>query len=1075
MNARNRHRLVKEIFLEACELQPEARDEYLARACRDDVSLRPQVERLLAAERIQPEFLEDSPVRSAEGVCELARELPERVGSFRVIGLLGSGGMGEVFEAEQDDPCRRVALKVLRLGYALPKLLERFEFEKDVLARLQHPGIAQIFEAGTAELRGVRQPYFAMELVAGKPLNEHAAEIDLHARLELFVLVCDAVQHAHQKGVVHRDLKPANILVTSDGQPKVLDFGIARAADAEVQLTTFGTDVSQIIGTLPYMSPEQASAPEDIDARSDVYGLGVILYELMTGQLPYDLCNTSLPAAVRIICEREPKPISTTKRHLRGDLETIAGKALAKGREHRYVSADALAADVRRYLRDEPIEARPASRLYKLAKFTRRNKLLVTSALLLFCSLVAGIWLATNLALRESAKRLETERRTYRRTIAAVANGVRIGKIEEAGAALAALAATGTAYRDWEWDYWHARLDQPTRVFNDLDVDVPPTYLAFAGGQEELVLIDVRSDARVYDVRTGHHESHSFELPGELAGPRSAVALSHDGRLCLTMTKVFEHGAAKEIAILWETRSGRIVQRFGEAGPECPNSGWATISKGGQYVTVPAGNGTLLYETESGQPKHRFPGAKVCGFDRQGEWLAVARHGEVQIWDVAEGKPVRDVMFCGRSVDELAFSPDRTRLVTSFGSKICVWLVENGELLRTINATGHPVYNLVFGNGGAALLATSNGAIEMWNPASGELMRTFPAYVRYGAVSCFSPNGRLLATGHSQKHQQLGDDVIKNCGFRIWDLAETSALVLRGHESYVYPVSISRDGAYIASGSFNGEVRLWDVDTSREVRRLRNADDSVIYSLAFDPRGKRLVSAGRSTQIWDLETGAMTRALKISSQAVAYSPDGSLLVIGQPGRLHVRDGRTLEHLADFDTLSGVVAFSPRGDVFATGRKGCTSITVWRAGSLEPAYELSGESGIESIAFSPDGARLATGGNRGVLTVWDLTTREPRTIVAQKPHGPSHRREVHAVCFLSPRRVATGGRDGIIRIWDVSSQQLALVTELRGHEGYVYSLALSPDRKRLVSGSGDFTVRIWETYPISRRFAARRGK
>jgi serine/threonine protein kinase len=256
----------------------------------------------------------------------------ERIGAFRIIDLLGEGGMGVVYRAEQDNPRREVALKVMRPDRLTPSAERRFKREAEALARLQHPGIAQVFEAGLAESGVGLRPFFAMELIDGEPLTSWAEtrELPTAERLALLARICDAVQHAHERHVVHRDLKPANIVVDAGGQPRILDFGVARATDCDTLSATRQTDFGQMIGTLLYMSPEQVQGdPREVDARSDVYALGVVAYELLTGRLPYDVRRKSVPEAGRIIREEEPTPLSRFDRSLRGDIELIIGKCLA--------------------------------------------------------------------------------------------------------------------------------------------------------------------------------------------------------------------------------------------------------------------------------------------------------------------------------------------------------------------------------------------------------------------------------------------------------------------------------------------------------------------------------------------------------------------------------------------------------------------------------------------------------------------------------------------------------------------------------------------------------------------------
>jgi len=333
--------------------------------------------------------------------------IPERIGRYRILRLIGEGGMGAVYEAEQEQPRRIVALKVIKSSWASPGMLRRFEQESRALARLQHPGIAQVYEAGTADSASGPQPFFAMEFIAqGQPLTQYSEtrHLNTRQRLELLAEVCDAVHHAHQRGIIHRDLKPGNILVDEHGHAKILDFGVAHVTDSDTQATR-QTDIGQLVGTLAYMSPEQALAdPLELDIRSDVYALGVILYELLAGKLPYQLSH-KLHEAVVTIREQDPSALSMVSRVYRGDIETIAAKALEKDKTRRYASAADLAADIRRHLKDEPIVARPASTVYQFEKFVRRHKALVAGLAAVFLVLAIGATISTMEAVARSALR----------------------------------------------------------------------------------------------------------------------------------------------------------------------------------------------------------------------------------------------------------------------------------------------------------------------------------------------------------------------------------------------------------------------------------------------------------------------------------------------------------------------------------------------------------------------------------------------------------------------------------------------------------------------------------------------
>jgi len=406
---------IEQLYNSALEIEGSRRAAFLAIACGTDEALREEVASLLARAETG-DFLETPALAvAAKAIARVsdARALPAAIGHYRVVRLLGEGGMGAVYEAEQDQPRRVVALKVIKPGFATAETLRRFQHESQALGRLQHPGIAQIYEAGTADTGFGPQPYFAMELIRGQPLHEYAEahQLDVRQKLGLMTKICDAVDHANRHGVIHRDLKPANILVDETGQPKILDFGVAQVTESDAQHTR-QTDLGQIVGTLAYMSPEQALGdPSALDTRCDVYALGVILYELLAGQPPYDIDRKPVHEAVRIVREEEPAHLSSIDRSYRGDVDTIVVKALEKDKSRRYASAADLARDIRRYLADEPIAARSPSASYKLLKFARRHKALVAGTAAVFLVLAAGI-VASTLGSGASADRTTRGGRT---------------------------------------------------------------------------------------------------------------------------------------------------------------------------------------------------------------------------------------------------------------------------------------------------------------------------------------------------------------------------------------------------------------------------------------------------------------------------------------------------------------------------------------------------------------------------------------------------------------------------------------------------------------------------------------
>jgi len=426
---------VAEIFQAVRRVGPEERAAMLDEQCGDDAELRTEVESLIESSGGTGEFLEGpavgfdpAVVSDGDASCGKTSSNAEpaayrSISGYRIVRVIGEGGMGVVYEAEQEQPKRTVALKVMRPGYMSRGALRRFQHEADILGRLHHTGIAQIYEASVCQGletgddigerdEGSSTPFFAMELVRGMPLTVYCNEHGLgnEERLELVIKVCDAVHHAHLNGVIHRDLKPANILVDETGQPKILDFGIAKVTDCDIQITTMHTDMGQLLGTIGYMSPEQCSGdPGNLDMRSDVYTLGVICFELLADRLPISVHGKMIHEAVSIIRDEDPVRLGTINHAFRGDLETILSRVLEKDKTRRYQSAFDLAAEIERYLRDEPITARPPSVMYQFRKFAKRNKALVCGAGAVMTILVVAVVLLSLLWARTTREARRAE------------------------------------------------------------------------------------------------------------------------------------------------------------------------------------------------------------------------------------------------------------------------------------------------------------------------------------------------------------------------------------------------------------------------------------------------------------------------------------------------------------------------------------------------------------------------------------------------------------------------------------------------------------------------------------------